>query len=273
MPCNENTLLLYIASLSGRGVEAATIKVYLAAIKSMHVLSGLAPPPTCSLKINLAIKAVFEAGKPPKPKAPLTFARLVELWPVMYNSKNFILFSAVISFGFFSGMRASEYSFDSNVPGSEPNKLGQLSIDSKAGLLSYKVSRSKTQPHGFSVELGCSGHSICTYCCVRAYIQLRAASETLHRDSPLFVLSSGKPVSKQDISNYIKSIVAQLGWDPSIYASHSLRSGVASTAGSLNFNQWEIKDIGGWKSNAFVRYVRPSDKSVMSRASRLAQLP
>ena len=224
-----------------------------------------------SPRVKLAIKAVFEEGVPPKGKEPLTFAHLKLLWPVMCDAKEFTLFSALLSLGFFSGMRASEYTFDSSVPGSEPARVGQLSFDSHIRSVTFSVARSKTKPHGFSVTLGCSGHSICAYCSLQAYLQLRACGGYPSSNTALFLFASGKPVSKLHVTNYIKSLVASLGWKPENFASHSLRVGLASTAGSLGFENWQIKKLGRWNSEAFNRYVRPSLNYDKNLASKLAQ--
>ena len=41
LPANESALLLFISHLASKNISHATIKVYLAAIRHMHVIAGM----------------------------------------------------------------------------------------------------------------------------------------------------------------------------------------------------------------------------------------
>ena len=179
MPASENTLLLYIANLNLTSVSANSAKVYLAALRSLHVLNGLDPPATRTPRIKLALKAMFEEGPEPTSKAPLTFLELQKLWPIMSLAPEFLMYSAALSLGFFGGLRGIEYTFNPDVAGSKPPQVRHLVFDDAARTFKFTVLKSKTKPHGFSVIIGCSGDSICAWCCLKAYLQFRKISNSL----------------------------------------------------------------------------------------------
>lgn len=58
LPCDRDTLLMYVSYMHYiKHMTVQTIKVYLAAIRAMHVTEGLQNP-TDSIKIQLALKAI-----------------------------------------------------------------------------------------------------------------------------------------------------------------------------------------------------------------------
>jgi hypothetical protein len=72
LPVTEDTLLLYVAYLFECGFKGSSIRVYLAAIRSMHIYSGKEYP-TDMVRLPLAIKGVMTQSSPPVHKLPITF--------------------------------------------------------------------------------------------------------------------------------------------------------------------------------------------------------
>jgi site-specific recombinase XerD len=54
MPVSENTLLLYIAFLFDEGLKGSSIKVYISAVRSLHIYSGFIYP-SDMLRVRLAL--------------------------------------------------------------------------------------------------------------------------------------------------------------------------------------------------------------------------
>lgn len=61
------------------------------------------------------------------------------------------------------------------------------------------------------------------------------------------------------------------GLDPALYSGHSFRAGSATTASELSFNDWEMKKLGRWKSQAYNIYLR-QQKVTKTFAQRLSKL-
>ena len=107
-------------------------------------------------------------------------------------------------------------------------------------------------------------------CALSEYLQARAPLLGVHPDSYLFMDSTGRPVSKDQVNQVIKSAVTKLGLSPNNYTTHSLRSGAATTAGQLGFTEPEIKALGHWKSSAYSTYVHDTHLDSFTYSARLA---
>ena len=81
--------------------------------------------------------------------------------------------------------------------------------------------------------------------------------------------STYHPVTYQMLQRFIKTSVAQLGLDPRLFSSHSLRRAGASWA----FRAWVpgelIKTQGDWASQAYLRYLEFSLTEICQVAQRM----
>ena len=108
MPTTEDNLLLYVAFLFDSGLKGSSIKVYLSAVRSMHIYAGY-PYPNEMLRVRLAIKGAVCQSPPPCRKFPITFPVLCEMFRALKLRFDFKLISAVMTLAFFGCMRASEF--------------------------------------------------------------------------------------------------------------------------------------------------------------------
>ena len=91
---------------------------------------------------------------------------------------------------------------------------------------------------------------------MKVYLRHRLKVGSVLDSSWLFVDSGGQPISKPVVDRYIKSLVSGHGLDASMYSTHSLRSGAATSAASVGCTEYEIQAIGGWRSQAYTGYIR-----------------
>ncbi len=154
----------------------------------------------------------------------------------------------------------------------EPPLVGAVAFGVKSGTEYYKytVIRSKTSRCGFSRVAGCVGQQVCPVCYMRKYLGLRFGNKSWDLEAPLFLTGSGQVVTRYLLNQLIKSTVSEMGLDSSQYSSHSLRSGSATEAGIQGLCDYEIKALGGWRSSAYLLYVRQSLGSQVALSSRLA---
>ena len=66
VPCNQETLLLYVAFLNIRKLRLSSIKVYLAAVRSLHITEGHCNPLEGCLRLDLALRATGITSGPSK---------------------------------------------------------------------------------------------------------------------------------------------------------------------------------------------------------------
>ena len=76
IPVESYNVLLYVTHLYEQGLSASTINVYLSAVRSMHVMSGLPEPLVRSPQVLLALRAIKAASKPVRQKEPITLKLL-----------------------------------------------------------------------------------------------------------------------------------------------------------------------------------------------------
>ena len=260
----EDNLLLFLAHLDSKNMSHSSAHVYISAIRNLHVLNGL-PELVRTPKVRLAVKAMQLKSPKPRQKAPITFPVLCMMWPALEKMKDNYLFKAVIALGYFGGLRADEYTHN----GYSTPSVSQVAFTSNGLVMNFSVKRSKTCIHGFSRTIGCSKNDICAVCAMRSYLASRGPTQP---QSPLFVDASGNSVTKARLNSVIKDTMQSLGLDPTKYSAHSLRAGVATTAGQIGFSAWEIKQLGGWKSSTYMQYIRPAPAHATNYANRLTRL-
>jgi integrase len=98
------------------------------------------------------------------------------------------------------------------------------------------------------------GSATCPVHLLRKYLASRGP---VHPDEPLFVSSTGKQMSVSSISSVVKNMVKAAGLLDKV-SGHSLRIAGATLAVKGGLSLPDICAIGGWKSEAVLRYLRDS---------------
>ena len=93
--------------------------------------------------------------------------------------------------------------------------------------------------------------SICPVSAMRNYLEMRK-----FESGPLFCFSDGKAISRNFFTKHLKNCLTFCDLDIKQYSSHSFRIGGASYLASLGLSDTQIRTIGRWDSNAFLRYIR-----------------
>ena len=93
-----------------------------------------------------------------------------------------------------------------------------------------------------------------TFCPVDIFLQYLSLRGSKH--GPLFVFVDGSPVTRAFFSDKLSMTIKYCVLDPSRYKGHSFRIGAASYAADSGMSHTEIRALGRWKSNAFLKYIR-----------------
>ena len=96
------------------------------------------------------------------------------------------------------------------------------------------------------------GSPICPVYLLQRYLKSRGS---LHPDDPLFTGVRGQPMTSSGISSVVKNMCKVAGLEDKV-SGHSLRIGGATLAVRGGLSMSEICAIGGWKSEAVLRYLR-----------------
>lgn len=291
LPATEQTILRFLAFtqsnqrkfVCGNTVsvkpKATTLSVYLSAVNSLHVLKGFKNPPISTPRIKLILKAIDEASSGPSQKAPITYELLHGMLSFIQNIPNALMWKAALTLGFFGTLRGAEYAiqYDSTGNGAlmcPPLLVSHISFGINQGVqyLHVFIPRSKTMPHGMSKVIGCSGTEVCAVCSMWQYLEFRSTTRgQLSPQDYLFRAVDGSVLDKATLNKQIKYLAGLLSLDPRNYTSHSLRSGSATSAGVRDFSDFEIKQMGGWKSNAYTMYIRNQITHHVHFAKRIAK--
>jgi hypothetical protein len=73
---------------------------------------------------------------------------------------------------------------------------------------------------------------------------------------PLFLYKSGIVLSRKLFVDNTRLYLSMIGVDPARYTGHSYRVGGATCAAASGMADWEIKMLGRWSSDAYLRYIK-----------------
>ena len=109
--------------------------------------------------------------------------------------------------------------------------------------LSIRIKRSKTDTENrrFCVSIGCIDAKACRHCSMHDMLAACTMSTlSTAPDSPLFLLSSSLPLSKELFVSKTKSCLLALGLDHKRYSGHSYRASSATSVTLSGFADFEL---------------------------------
>ena len=259
LPTTEDTLLMFVGHLAQQGLSHASIKVYLSAIRNLHVSSGLheefAKQLTPHLELVLkGIKKEKAKAAPLPTRMPITIDIMVKIkvtllrCPSKYDN---VLLWAACCLAFFGFLRCGEFTVPSQNE-YDPTahlSLEDIAVDNKSSptVIQVNIKQSKTDPfrQGVQLYLGKTNTDICPVSAILPYLAIRGA-----RLGPLFVLEDGSYLTRQCFATMVSSALKLAGVNDKLYTTHSFQIGAATSAKEAGVSDVHIKMLGRWKSNA-----------------------
>ena len=196
VPCNSETVVMYVAYLNCNGFKLSSIRVYLSAIRSLHLCGGFQNPFEGSVRLKMALRSIAIIGGAPKQKLPITIEMLQKIFPLLDGSPNSKLLWAAMTLGHFGLLRASEFTVPSQ-GGFDPKlhlQKGDIeftTLDNGQECMRVFIKTSKTDKfrNGVNLYLGCSQFTVCALCAMKDYLGPNIGNSDL--GSPLFKFSNG----------------------------------------------------------------------------------
>jgi len=252
IPAAPETVALYITSLAEAGAKPSTIQRRLSALSQAHQLSGHEPSPTQSPIVRTTMAGIRRTlGMAPGQKAAVVTAELRVLLAVTPDDTLAGLRDrALLLIGFAGGFRRGELV-----------ALDVEDVEETDDGLRIGIRRSKTDQEGEGREVGIPRGQRPETDPVRALRAWRGAAGV--ETGPLF-----RPVNRHDIvrdcrlsaegaAGIVKRAAERAGLDPTRYAGHSLRSGLATSAAAGGAPERAIMRQTGHRSVTMVRrYIR-----------------
>ena len=253
LPVSANEVLHFISYLDLYQFASASITTYVTAISFVHKM-GDVHDPTASFRVQKVLSAINKLHGRNDSRLPITLFILSSLTSALptaiKNSYHRSLLHAMFTIAFFGLCRIGEITMQPDGEVSISMKQLQLSSDSVTLSITH-FKHSKSQRPILIKMFKQSDETICPVLAMMNYLKCRKDHE-----GPLFCFADGKPVTRTFFAKHIKSCLNFCGLDTKQYSSHSFRIGGASYLASLGLSDTQIKTIGRWDSNAFLRYIR-----------------
>ena len=205
IPTSERVLLMFMSHLVKEGIAHTTIKVYLAAIRYLHVSVGMHQTNNQQLSpyLELVMKGIKKEqlhGKPQHQRLPITSSIMASIYTVLAHTSNdyhSIMIWAACCTAFFGFLRCSEFTVPS-LQGFDPEvhlTIKDIAIDKivEPSLVRVTIKQSKTDPfrQGIHLFLGATEHTVCPVKALLPYLVLRG-----RKDGPLFITAKGTPLTR-----------------------------------------------------------------------------
>ena len=258
-PIAPHTLALFIAYMYDKKYAPSTVSSYVSALGYSHKFLGLADPTKAFFIIQI-LKGYGKIGSRLDSRLPITLPvlnRIIEssaqLTVTHYQS---LQFRAMCSIAFFAFLRIGEITYNSPKDADVPLQVHQLTklLDSSKRVVAFKITfgnfKHNYNQRPFSVMLH-RRHSCCPVQLLLEYLSLRG-----NRPGPLFRNSDNSPVTRTNFAELLSLVLKACGLDSTRYKGHSFRIGAASYAAERGMSDAQIRDLGRWKSNAFLKYIR-----------------
>ena len=130
------------------------------------------------------------------------------------------------------------------------------------------IPSSKTDPSRKGVSLYVSAASQAPTCPVTRVKALYLADPRTP-ESPLFVGHDGTPLLRHELLQRLREDLARLGFHPEQFAGHNFRRGGASSAAAAVFSDFELQQLGRWRSDAYKLYIDPNRHRLPSLSAHL----
>ena len=253
LPIEPEQILVYISYLHLLGRSPATITTYTSAIGYVHKINSHTDP-TSNYLVQKTLATINRIYGSSDSRLPITQMVLQQLLFAIDNTISIqyhrYLLKAMFITAFYGLFRIGELTIQKS--GVVSLMFEDIQINSNSIKLSIRNFKNNTSNHTFDIEIFRQiGTKHCPYDILKDYLSLRGNSP-----GPLFCLPDLSHVSRSFFTKHLKQCLQFSGFDPRLYLSHSFRIGGASYLASIGCTDLQIKILGRWKSDSFIRYIR-----------------
>ena len=256
---SPSILALFIAYLFRSQYAPSTVMTYVSCLGYCHKLKGFSDPSKVFYVAQM-LKGFNKVGFRLDSRLPITLPildKLISVAPSLVGSPYQICqFQAMCSLAFFAFLRIGEMTSTSGRSDTSPLQISHISklLSSSRDLIAFKITfgnfKHSYNVRPFSILVSRQPQS-CPVELLAKYLAMRGP-----RPGALFITVDGAPVSRSHFSNQLSSAIQFCGLSPSVYKGHSFRIGAASHAADKGLSDAQIRLLGRWKSNAFLKYLR-----------------
>ncbi len=268
-PAHWKTVCLWVAWLGDR-VQPATVRAYLTALDTAHEMAGEVPP-VRGQDIPPLLERVFRGIKhtrgmmTKRVRRPITTALLQRMKPFLHQRlPDHAAIWAAMCCGTYGLLRMGEFTVDKQRTSSLT--IADLSFVDAHGMIapacaltpsflpshaSLFIAASKMDPFRKGVHIVLASPVVLT--ALTSHLTLHAQRHI--PSSPLFLMSDGKPLSRDTAITATRRLIDAIGLTPGEYAGHSYRKGGAQSLIDANVPVPLIQTMGRWESDCYRLYL------------------
>ena len=270
-PADEWTLCLFATSLAP-SLRYSSIKVYLSAIRSLHIELGFPDPLQNCFRLQRVVRGIKrQQGSSVAQRLPVTDHILLIIFRSLDLAiPDHCMFWAACTLAYFGFLHSSEFTVPSiaSFQAARHLQVDYIAVDVNAVATSMRVriKASKTDPFraGCFLHIGLGRTPLCAVQAMMQYLALRGDAP-----GPLFLRRDGQPLSRSLLTSWLRQILAAASI-PGNFSSHSFRIGAATVAARNGVPDHLIQALGRWNSNAYQQYIRTPAAALASLSSHLA---
>ena len=157
---------------------------------------------------------------------------------------------SAFTLAFYGFLRASEFTSSS---------LQWSGVQFSATIVAIDLRQSKTDPfiQGHAITIQATSTSTCPVRAINCFAEL----STL-RSGSVYYGGRFTPLSRDHLTDVLRRLLQQAGYQQCLYSSHSFRIGAATTAAAAGLPAWLIKSLGRWSSDAYQTYIQYSPETL-----------
>jgi hypothetical protein len=258
--CDETTMSFYVAALHIEKKAFGTCKQYSNAVIRVLRKTGFKID-NSSWSVCTSAKKGFKKTRPPQKgkTLPITPKILEVLKPGLDTKESHddrVMWAALCSmvYGLF---RCSEITVSSDANNQFPRDRDFTpvrGVERQAAHIHLSHSKTDLLSQGVDVPLVANGSATCP---LKAIEEMKEQSPhpPPFPDSPLFCMEDGSPLSAKIFRKRLKTLTTARLNDGEKYTGHSCRRGGAQALFDAGVPATQIKIIGRWKSDSFLRYI------------------
>lgn len=265
----------WASSTAQSGCKHATIKSYLAGIRSAAIMQGFDVSDLSTMqRLKLVLRALKSIAPHTATRLPITNDILLRIRPYMhldtYEGK---LLWAAFTFAHACLMRCGEFTTRS-YKDKKYLSLAAWKWEQGAKYGTVTLQSSKTSKSPVDIHMFANGSDTCPAAAMSSYMTARIKYRYSTRlDSPLFATADGSPLTRKQLTKALRTaLVAARVPNAELYKGHSFRRGGATSLARVGVPDSVIKSMGRWKSHAYQLYVDVDLNIMCSAAAEVGKL-
>ena len=251
IPAREVVVAQYLTAHAG-ALAVSTLTRRLAAISKAHSAQGLPSPATSDLVRTIMRGVRRTHGKPQRQVAAAVKEDVLAMVAGLGDGLKDLRDRALILIGFAGAFRRSELV-----------AINCADVEQVTQGIVVTVRRGKTDQEGRGRKIGIpyARGAVCPVEALDAWLTATGIAEGhVFRPVSRHGHVAGRPLSAEAVALVVKARAAAVGLDPTKYAGHSLRAGLATSAAAAGVSSWKIRAQTGHASDAMLRrYIRDGE--------------